>query len=169
MSARTTNIAQKFLKYLKDLGISPKSHKNYRSDLSHFSGWFLLTVRRWGVVTGEFSEAIPFINQKSAKDYKHFLIVNKVADKTINRRLSTLRHLSRFLTATQILDFDFMEGISNISLASDTDIYPLLPQFEKYLSKEKASNNTIRNYVNDVKQFLAWLENKTIQPQATKN
>jgi site-specific recombinase XerD len=154
---------------LKDLGISPKSHKNYRSDISHFSGWFLLTVRKWGVVTSEFSEAIPLITQKSAKEYKHFLIKNEVADKTINRRLSTLRHLSRFLTASQILDFNFMNGITNISQASAADTYPLLPQFEKFLSKEKASNNTIRNYVNDVKQFLAWLENKTAEPQATKN
>lgn len=169
MSAKTTDITQKFLNYLKDLGISPKSHKNYRSDISHFSGWFLFTIRRWGVATSEFSEAIPFINQKSAKEYRLFLVKNKVADKTINRRLSTLRHLSRFLTATQILDFDFMKGIVNISLVSNADTYPLLPQFEKYLSKEKASNNTIRNYVNDVKQFLAWLENKTIKPQATNN
>ena len=169
MSAKTTDITQKFLNYLKDLGISPKSHKNYRSDVSHFSGWFLLTIRKWGVVTSEFSEAIPFINHKSGNEYKHFLIKNKVADKTVNRRLSTLRHLSRFLTATQILDFDFMKGIANISLVSRADTYPLIPQFEKYLGKEKASNNTIRNYVNDVKQFLAWLESKTIQPQATDN
>jgi site-specific recombinase XerD len=169
MSAKTTNISQKFLNYLNDLGISPKSHKNYRSDISHFSGWFLLTIRKWGVVTSEFSEAIPFITHKSAKEYRLFLVKNKVADKTINRRLSTLRHLSRFLTATQILDFDFMEGITNISLVSHTDAYPLLPKFEKYLSKEKASSNTIRNYVNDVKQFLAWTESKTTKPHTSKN
>ena len=78
MSAKTTNITQKFLKYLKDLGISHKSHKNYRSDISHFSGWFLLTVRQWGVVTSEFSEAIPFITQKSANDYMQFLVKNNV-------------------------------------------------------------------------------------------
>lgn len=169
MSAKTSNITQEFLNYLKDLGISPKSHKNYRSDISHFSGWFLLSIRKWGVITSEFSEAIPFINQKSATKYKHFLVENKVADRTINRRLSTLRHLSRFLTASQILDFDFMNGITNISQVSATDTYPLLPQFEKFLSKEKASDNTIRNYVNDVKQFLTWLESKTTQPQANKN
>jgi len=169
MPAKTSNITQKFQSYLKNLGISPKSHKNYRSDISHFSGWFLLTIRKWGVVTSEFSEAIPFITQKSAKEYRVFLVKNKVADKTINRRLSTLRHLSRFLTATQILDFDFMEGITNISLTPHSDTYPLLPQFEKYLSKEKASHNTIRNYVNDVKQFFAWMENKTIKPQTTNN
>jgi site-specific recombinase XerD len=169
MSAKTTDIKQKFLDYLNDLGISPKSHKNYRSDISHFSGWFLLTIRKWGVITNEFSEAIPFINHKSATEYKHFLIQNKVADKTINRRLSTLRHLSRFLTASQVLDFNFMNGITNISQVSATDTYPLLPRFEKFLNKEKASNNTIRNYVNDVKQFLAWLENKTTESQASKN
>jgi site-specific recombinase XerD len=169
MFTKTSNITQKFFNYLNDLGISPKSHKNYRSDISHFSGWFLLAVRKWGVVINEFSEAIPFISQKSAREYKHFLIKNKVADKTINRRMSTLRHLSRFLTSTQILDFDFMKDITNISLASDSGTHPLLPQFEKYLSKEKASKNTIKNYVNDVKQFLAWMENKTIQSQITEN
>lgn len=169
MSAKTSNITQKFLNYLKDLGISPKSHKNYRSDISHFSGWFLLLIQKWGVVTNEFSEAIPFINQESATKYKHFLIQNKVADRTINRRLSTLRHLSRFLTASQILDFDFMNDVVNISQTSSTDTYPLLPQFEQFLSKEKASSNTIKNYVNDVKQFLIWMESKTVKPQITEN
>lgn len=169
MSAKTIDITQKFLNYLKDLGISPKSHKNYRSDISHFSDWFLLAIRRWGVVTSNFSDIIPFINHKSVKEYKHFLIKNQVADKTVNRRLSTLRHLSRFLVATQILDFDFMKGIANISLVPGTDTCPLIPKFEKYLGKEKASDNTIRNYVNDVKQFLTWVEDKTTESQVTNN
>ncbi len=168
MSAKTTDITQNFLSYLNDLGISPKSHKNYRSDISHFSRWFLLAIRKWGVIAEEFSDAIPFINQESAKEYKHFLTKNQVADKTVNRRLSTLRHLSRFLTATQILDFDFMNGITNISQASAPGPYPLLPKFEKFLSNEKASGNTIKSYVNDVKQFLAWLESIPTRPQTNK-
>ena len=169
MSAENANISHKFLKYLTDLGISQKSHKNYRSDLSHFSDWFLVKVRQWGVITSEFSETMPFLNQESAAEYRHFLVTSEVAEKTINRRLSTLRHLSRFLAATQILDFNFMEGITNISQVSHSDTYPLLPQFEKHLGENKASNNTIRNYVNDVKQFLAWAENKTTQSQSSKN
>ena len=169
MSAKNSNILQNFLKYLTDLGISHKSHKNYRSDISHFSSWFMSNVRKWGVITDEFSETIPLLNHESASEYRQFLIAKKVADKTINRRLSTLRHLSRFLTATQILDFNFMEGIVNISQTSDSNNYPLLSQFAKHLGNEKASSNTIKNYVNGVKQFLSWVENKDIRSQITEN
>jgi len=62
-----------------------------------------------------------------------------------------------------------MDGVTNISLISSVDAYPLLPKFEKFLNKEKASNNTIKNYVNDVKQFLTWMEGETVKPQATNN
>ncbi len=169
MSAKTTNILQKFFKYLSRLGISPKSHKNYRSDISHFSKWFLIQVRQWGVATSAFSDTLPFLNQESGKNYIKYLVTSKVANKTINRRLSTLRHLSRFLTSSQILDFNFMEGITNISETSHKQNYPLLPLFEKHLNTAKASRNTVRNYVNDVRQFLSWAESKNLQSHTNNN
>ncbi len=154
----TNELSKSFFEYLKSLGVSKKTHKNYRSDLSHFSGWLLFRLRHWGVVAESLTEAIPFLDTKLASEYKAFLTGNKVAKKTINRRLSTLRHLARFLTATQILDFNFMDGITNISSKAPSSDYPFITQFEKHLEAEGISKNTIKNYLSDIKQFISWLE-----------
>lgn len=151
-------ITKDFFEYLESLGVSKKTHKNYRSDISHFSGWLFFRLRHWGIVAEELIDTIPFLNPKLASEYKKFLIENKTAEKTVNRRLSTLRHLARFLTASQILDFNFMDGIINIRTLSEPRIHPLISQFEKQLEKEKVSQNTIKNYLSDIKQFIFWLE-----------
>lgn len=162
-------ITNEFFDYLYNLGISKDSHKNYRSDIAHFSGWLLLTVRRWGASAEQLMDAIPFINQKLASQYKSYLMVNRVAQKTINRRLSTLRHLARFFLASQVLDFNFMQGITNIASLPKPGVHPLLPQFEKHLGSEKVSQNTIKSYLNDIKQFLSWLEDYGTESQFTNN
>ena len=92
-----------------------------------------------------------------ASEYKTYLLDNNVAKLTANRRLSTLRNLSRFLLASQISDIDFMEGLSNLT----GDAYegdPILYEFENYLKQEKVSDNTIKNYLSDIKQFISWVE-----------
>jgi len=160
MPKKTVNLTQKFLDYLTNRGVSEKTHKNYRSDITHFSGWLILAVRRWGVMADDLNDTIPFINKKLATSYKTFLTKNNLAVKTINRRLSTIRHFANFLIETQILDFNFMEEITNISSLSKLETHSLLPKFEKHLSQEKASDSTVKNYVNDVRQFLSWLESK---------
>jgi len=164
MPEKTADITEKFFEYLHDRNLSRKTYKNYRSDISHFSGWLILAVRRWGVMAGNLNDTIPFINKKLAGLYKDFLVRNNLATKTINRRLSTLRHFANFLLETQILDFNFMEEIANISSISRLDGNSLLPKFEKHLNQEKASKSTVKNYVNDVRQFLSWLENKNSIP-----
>lgn len=153
-------ITKDFFEYLKNLGVSKKTHKNYRSDISHFSGWLLFRLRHWGVTAESLTDAVPFLDTKLASEYKTFLTGNSVAEKTINRRLSTLRHLARFLTASQILDFDFMDSIANISTKEIPSTYPFIIQFEKHLEAEKVSKNTIKNYLSDIKQFISWIEEK---------
>lgn len=154
----TNKITKDFFEYLKSLGVSKKTHKNYRSDISHFSGWLLFRLRHWGVIAESLTDAVPFLDIKLASEYKTFLTGNSVAEKTTNRRLSTLRHLARFLVASQILDFDFMDGIANISTKETLPTYPLIAQFEKHLETERVSKNTIKNYLSDIKQFISWLE-----------
>lgn len=151
-------ITNKFLQYLSSLGISSKTHKNYKSDVNHFTGWFLLRLKTLGVAAEELSEAMPFVSKKTAKEYKDYLSRNNISVKTINRRLSTLRHLGRFLLKTQILDFNFSEDISNISKAKPVDINPLVKEFEQHLQTEKVSENTVKNYMADIRQFMSFLE-----------
>ena len=162
LSLSSQKFLSSFFNYLSASGVSDKSLKYYRSDISHFTGWIILKVRTWGVFAETVTEIIPFINNKLAQEYRHFLVQNHVSFKTINRRLSTLRHLARFLLLSQIVNFDFMNGISNIAGTSPqtTSIHPLLSQFQKELEDQKVSKNTVRNYISDVRHFINWLELK---------
>jgi site-specific recombinase XerD len=154
------SIKKEFIKYLDSLGLSPKSHKNYRSDLSHFLGWAILKIRSFGSYVESLSEIAPFLTVNLAREYKDYMNGNDAPPKTINRRLSTLRHLSRFLTTSQIVDSDFMSGIGNIGNAQKKKpvIEPVIANFRSYLEDQKVSDNTIKNYLSDVKQFMTWLE-----------
>jgi site-specific recombinase XerD len=154
------SIKLKFTDYLTDLGISPKSHKNYRSDLSHFTEWLILKIQSFGFYPESLSETIPFLSVNLANEYMGFMAQNKVSVKTINRRLSTLRHLSRYLVSSQTLDIDFMKDVENISLVhrQKTSAAPVVEDFRSYLEKQKVSKNTVKNYVSDIRQFLTWVE-----------
>lgn len=149
-----------FFYYLSSLGISLKSHKNYRSDISHFHSWLKVKIKSFGSICESLEESIPFLNPSLAGEYKSDLVDAKVPAKTINRRLSTLRHLSRFFTVSQIIDFNFMEGIENVTavVKPKVDQISVLNEFRTQLEAEKASPNTIKNYLSDIRQFLAWLE-----------
>ncbi len=163
MEKEIDSIKQNFSKYLINLGISAKSHKNYRSDISHFSGWLILKVRSFGSYIETLTQGVPFLSQDMAREYKGYMVENAVPLKTANRRLSTLRHLSRFLVASQVSDTDFMTGIENLIPAREIKVlklsnHPSIDEFKSYLEAEKISSNTIKNYLSDIKQFMAWLE-----------
>jgi site-specific recombinase XerD len=160
-------VVEKFTEYLSSQDISKKSLKNYKSDVSHFSAWLIFKIRTFGVYADSLTEAVAFITPNSAHEYRDYLVQNNIPESTINRRLSTLRHLGNFLTASQILDFDFTENISNVRLdVEEKEEHPLLVEFEKHLGEEDVSQNTIRNYKSDVRQFIEWLERKKAQYEA---
>ncbi len=159
-STKSDSVKNQFLKYLDLCGLSLMSLKNYRSDLNHFLGWLILRVRSTGAYIESLTESIPFLSPDQASAYRKYMSDNSFPVKTINRRLSTLRHLSKFLVDSQILDSNFMMGIANINLNSKKkpDVNPILGDFRSYLESEKVSPNTIKNYLSDIKHFVSWLE-----------
>lgn len=165
MKLTNDSTIKKFLDNLLTEGKSSVSVKNYKSDISHFLAWAILKLKSFGTYAESVLEITPFINQNFFNEYKNYMIENKIKVKTINRRLSTLRNFSNFLFSNQIIDNDFMHGIQNtgIGIAGkmqgiSTDI---VDEFrESLVRSEKASENTVRNYVSDVKSFLSWLEQK---------
>lgn len=166
-STAIDRVVEKFTEYLSNKNISKKSLKNYKSDVSHFSAWLIFKIRTFGVYADSLTEAVPFITPNSAHEYKDYLVQNNIPESTINRRLSTLRHLGNFLTSLQILDFNFTEDISNVSLTEEEkDEHPVLVEFEKHLGTEDVTQNTIKNYKSDVRQFIEWLERKKAQYEA---
>ena len=173
MEKELDTIRKDFSKYLDSLGISAKTHKNYRSDISHFSGWLILKIRTFGSYVEDLTGAVPFLSNDLANEYKNYMVENTTPLKTINRRLSTLRHLSKFLLASQIIDTDFMIGIENSSEAKvikeiKMADHPSIGEFRSYLESEKISPNTIKNYLSDIRQFMIWLENNQQLNNSTK-
>ncbi len=150
-----------FLKYLDTLGLSPKTHKNYRSDLNHFIDWLILHIKSMGSYVDTLTETVPFLNKDIPLKYKSFLTENNTPIKTINRRLSTLRHLTRYFVISNLITTDIMEDIENISSGNKVIkniSAPIVDAFRMHLETEKVSKNTVKNYVSDIRQFLSWLE-----------
>jgi len=153
-------IQNKFLQYLISRNVSALTLKNYRSDLSHFSSWIINKIKAIGSSCEDLQEALPFITKATASEYKDYLVKASVPAKTINRRLSTLRTLSRFFLEEDLLGFDFTSGIENIT--STPLAFPVeksAKEFEAYLATEKISPVTIKNYAADINQFARWTKN----------
>ncbi|MEK7188778.1 MAG: site-specific integrase [Patescibacteria group bacterium] len=156
-------LKKSFINYLINQGLSVKSLKNYKSDYSLFSAWLIFKVKSVGSLVEKTYECIPFVSKSTANEYKKFLLSNNIPSKTLNRRLSTLRHLGRFLFHSEKLSYDFASDLKNIPLSQDADLLPLVPLFKDHLIKSKVSHNTIKNYLSDIKQFISWLEVKGYQ------
>jgi site-specific recombinase XerD len=170
---KNTNFNNQFLvdfsAYLQERGVSDLTLKNYKSDINHFTGWLILKTRSLGILTEELSECIPFVSKKIGREYRNFLLENATPHVTINRRLSSLRHLARFLLITQIVDFDFMAEMPNIDFGTKkVNPFALINEFEQHLTKEKASKSTIKNYLSDIRHFLAWLETNNYSPKVNQ-
>lgn len=163
MRITNDNIIKNFTEDLLLQGKSKISVKNYKSDISHFLAWAFLKLKTIGSYPETVAEIAPFINTNFFNEYKSYMVENKIKNKTINRRLSTLRNFSRFLTSRQVVDRDFMQGIQNVGIGVLKTAQgigeEIIEKFKQSLaSGEKASANTIKNYVSDTKHFLNWLE-----------
>jgi site-specific recombinase XerD len=168
---QTDLIKKEFIKYLDSLGLSPLSHKNYRSDLGYFISWAILKVRSFGAHVESLTEVIPFLSGGFGQEFRNYMAQNSVPAKTINRRLSTLRHLARFLVGSHTVDEDFASGIENVSTnpSRKPAANPVFNNFKSYLENEKASPITIKNYLSDIRHFLAWLESTNQQSNKLTN
>lgn len=157
-------ILQNFIDYLiNQIGVSKNTLKFYKSDLSHFTAWLILRLRTYGVLVDDLSGASSFVTNKIAQEYKDYLIANNAPQKSINRRLSTCRHFGKFLYSNGHAQINFMDGIGNVSSNPRKTVqglqnHPVIGKFEKHLEAQKVSKVTIKNYLSDIKQFIAFLE-----------
>ena len=154
-----------FIESLKEEEISSVSISNYRSDIHQFSLWFARRISLSGVFVESLSDILPFLKSNLGKIYKSHLTEMELPVSSLNRHLSSLRRLSRFLLSRGFLTFDFMQEAGNLTKYKNGDNTPgsesFLAGFEKHLSLESSSKNTVKNYVSDVRHFLNWLERQT--------
>ncbi len=138
------NLEASFRIYLAAENISPVSLKNYLSDLRHFLGWIQsnqngspLVVRPLqnnqknvilanrqplvrpastdsGVANAPQNDVFQGITESRIAEYKSYLRENDVPDKTINRRLSTLRKFFTFAISQGWTKENPAKKVSNI-------------------------------------------------------
>lgn len=144
-------LIKEFEIYLNSENISTLTIKNYSVDLRNFLEWLVLKLKTKGVNFDEDSAAgiMAKVNSSSIEEYRYFLTSNQTPDKTIYRRLSTLRKLGKYAAAKGYISFNPIQTISNDS--------PLM-QFGKYLSKSGVSKVTAKNYISDIRQFINFFQ-----------
>jgi len=158
-------VKSKFLKHLRQEGVRENTIKFYLSDLNHFSDWLIKTVSSWGSIAQNLTESLPYLSEEIADLYKKQLISEFKSIKTVNRKLTTVRRFSSFLIRAGLLSHDFAKNLTNVSenkiqqtnlVSAKTE--DLLASYKEHLKANNASDYTIRNYLADIKQFLAWME-----------
>lgn len=159
-----TSLPKTFKLYLKSQGASPVTIKNYLSDFNHFWGWLILTLKSTLI---PFDQDVPTtiidqITPQIIARYKDFLLANKTSEKTLNRKLSTLRKFGQFCISQGWLATNPAKKVTNITLEQGgrekQQSEKILAKFAKSLEKEKVSPVTVKNYLSDLKHFLSWIE-----------
>lgn len=146
--------------YLKqEHRISGKTLRNYRADLLHFTNWSTKHLCSQGIFANSLDEILPHFSGQLVANYKGYHLETRVPESTINRRLSTLRNFGRFLDRSGKAS-NPTGLISNVKIEMTWEEHSsfLLTEFEGHLKKEKVSKATLKNYLSDVKQFLAWIK-----------
>ncbi|MBI2010354.1 MAG: phage integrase N-terminal SAM-like domain-containing protein [Candidatus Chisholmbacteria bacterium] len=127
-----------FLKYLNQKKLSAKSKKNYLSDTRLFLKW----------LNSPPTKAQDFI------DYALYLQTQKTPDSTFNRKLASLRHLSRCLTH----HFAIESAATYLTTIPQDPFDSLLLSFKRHLKNSGYKGKTIVNYLSDLKHYLGWVQ-----------
>ena len=152
-------ITKKFEENLRLSGVSSKTIRNYRADLAHFAGWAKLQLQKQGCSISSTDDVFSYFSGQLVALYKGHHLENRVPEATTNRRLSTLRNISKFLVAQGIIEANPMTVVSNLKQAISwkKNIETIVVKFEKYLENEGISKVSRKNYLSDIRQFLNWI------------
>src|SRR3989338_2180611 len=125
---------------------SKSTVKNYTSDIRFFINWV------------ENNYSINFDPRSITSDtIEHFKRsnVDRIASSSLDRRISSIRKFFLFLKGQNYIDTAPFEK----TIPKDKDKEPWhLSKFKNHLYSGGSSAVTIKNYLIDVKQFLAWAQ-----------
>ncbi|MBW7960152.1 site-specific integrase, partial [Patescibacteria group bacterium] len=107
------NLEPQFRTFLLAENISPITLKNYLSDFRHFAGW-LTTNNKFAISRKENALGLP-ITSEDISNYRSYLYQNNLPQKTINRRLSTVRKFCSFCISQGWLTENPAKGITNLN------------------------------------------------------
>ncbi len=150
------NFELEFKKFLLNKGYGSVTVKNYLTDFRHFWGWLELKLKSKlsnFVIDGLSPSLIQsIITIDALQQYKEYLLSNKIPQKTINRRLSSLRKFCSFCINQHWLSENPAKKIENIQTAKRPE--HILLEFKNSLLEERMNALTVKNYLSDIKEFL---------------
>ena len=140
-------------------GLSKVSVKNYLSDIRRFLDWL-------SQYQPQISSAVP---QRLSSDhfqaYLDFLTHQDLPHSTISRHFSSLRRFATFIEIVYHqppLITPTIPSPDSTPKAEPTSIQTsspnLLSSFSQYLKDQQKSASTVRNYLSDIRHFLAWVD-----------
>ena len=142
------NLLDRFLIFLRNQKNKPSfsTIKNYKADISQFASWF------------EKESELPFdplkITFQIIEQYKKNRNLSSVS---VKRHLSSLRKFFNFLKIEGIIPQDPLEKKTVPAEAQALEDPWKLKNFKNFLYEYKKSNLTIKNYINDIRNFFLWL------------
>jgi len=151
------NLEASFKKFLVAENVSPITLKNYLSDLRHFLGWTIIKLKaknkNFLLENIDYLDFLKKIDESIVEEYKNYLLVNAIPVKTINRRLSTIRKFFSFCINQGWLNKNPAKKVKNEVKSLDKE--RILKSFQEDLEKENLDENTIKNYLTTIREFLS--------------
>jgi len=161
--------------------------KNYLSDINHFIRWYesysgksfdpkavtYRTIELYKQSTGNLEVGSAKLDLESLKSRNQDinpstdgssskisnLPLQKLSNRSMERHLSSLRKFFHYLKIEGLTPKDPFEEIRDKSAQESAKIDPFnLKGFKNYLYVYDASHLTIKNYIIDIRQFFAWVE-----------
>ncbi len=158
ISNQQLEILSHFRSFLSESRLSAVSIKNYLSDIRRFFEW---------LQTGTGSQGrLQDISGSSIDGYLNHLQNRNTPVSTINRFLASYRRLVTFLKIEYRYEIINPKILVKPDVPVDHRLSPekLKEQFASYLTKERKSPATIKNYLSDLNHFWSWIANITSQP-----
>jgi site-specific recombinase XerD len=121
--------------------------KNYKADIRQFISWFEK------VFNSPFDPSK--ISLQTLQDYKKARTLSK---SSIERHTSSLRKFFIFLKNKKIIFENLLEKVPVSLQALERDDPWMIKNFKSFLYEYKKSKLTVKNYINDIKSFSAWLK-----------
>lgn len=140
-----------FQSWLISKSYSPSTIRNYISDINAYIIFFRnskLEIRNLGLFS---SDTVSSYLQTIQKNPAY------------SRYLSSLSKFFQYALDQNLVKFDPLKQAQKVKKTSIDDI---ISNYQSFLTKKHFSNSTIRNYLNDLRQFIDWstqTENRPIK------
>lgn len=144
-----------FSSYLSQRQYSESTIRNYCTDIRKYLDWHKTTTS-----STPSSNPSVYFYQKTLLTYFHVIS----QESSFKRQLASLKLFCQFAQDQQLIHKDIFTLVEKNfnnrnfqSIKKITNQELIIAEFKKYLHNQKASPNTIRNYLADVKDYLQWI------------